>query len=524
MKKNQFWQVLIISGLIFFTFNAVNAQTEAVAQNKSFFINLDEPTISKGYTVNAFDGALKLSLTPGILNEATGVDVAELHEPIDEPWSMDRVSEIYQFEFRNKSAYDNNIPFIIQMKYGGASTDMKQVYFFDKGFNAWRPLPTRDYVGENMVRAYIHLPFARIAVFSNPEIMGSGNASWYGYKSGNFAASPDFPKGSILRVWNYDNSKFVDVEVNDYGPDRALHPGRVIDLDKVAFEKLAPLGAGIINVSIEPLQITQDSGRIMGIKIDQIGLLPEVASVAAVVKDVDTDEIIYEKNIDQALPLASLTKLISASVFLDTNPDFEKIVAYKNIDEEITHAHVDKYEAARLRIADNDELKIKDLFYTSLMASTNNTVETLVRVSGLERGDFINKMNEKVHSWGATSTVFIEPTGLAPQNVSTVSNYVIISKEVLKDIRLLEVTTLKEYAFETIKEKKKFNIRNTNRLLADDFYITGGKTGYLDEAGYCLMTKAKFADRNLVAVLFGARTRDQSFNEVADLLRYAMRR
>ena len=84
-------------------------------ENAQFHINLDQPTIAKGYTVAAFDDAIKLSLAPGILADATDVDVPELNEDMPMPWQLDQASPVYQFEFMNKQAYDNRKPFYIQM-------------------------------------------------------------------------------------------------------------------------------------------------------------------------------------------------------------------------------------------------------------------------------------------------------------------------------------------------------------------------------------------------------------------------
>lgn len=226
-------------------------------QNEIYSIRLDQETIQKGYTVSAFDSAIKFSLVPGILSSSTPVEVIKLNETIPEQDDLSRISPVYQFEFKNKAAYFEEKPFYIQLNYNNPSNNQKQVFFYDKNFNAWRPLPTQDYPLENSVRSLIHLPFARIAVFENPKILTVGQASWYKFKKGNFAASPDFPDYTILRVFNLANNKFVDVVVNDYGPDRVIFPGRVIDLDKIAFAKIADLADGMINIKIEALFIPE---------------------------------------------------------------------------------------------------------------------------------------------------------------------------------------------------------------------------------------------------------------------------
>jgi rare lipoprotein A (peptidoglycan hydrolase) len=82
-----------------------------------------------------------------------------------------------------------------------------------------------------------------------------GIASWYTYCGGLFAASTRFKKGSVLRVINPANNKYVDVTVNDYGPNKRKHPNRIIDLDMFAFKKIASLDSGLIRIIVQPLKI-----------------------------------------------------------------------------------------------------------------------------------------------------------------------------------------------------------------------------------------------------------------------------
>jgi len=505
--------------------NSEDEQNNNAVVNQQYYIHLDQPTIAKGYTVTAFDDALKLSLVPGILNEATGVDVMQLNEEMEMPWQLDRLSKIYQFEFRNKAAYNNDEPFYIQFSYDQPNNYYKQVFFYDKNYSAWRPLPTKDFPSEKFVRSLIHLPFARIAVFANPEAMTIGRASWYAYKGGNFSASPDFPKGSRLRVYNTDNNKFVDVKINDYGPDRKAHPDRVIDLDKFAFACLAPTRQGMINVRIEPLYIAPEFGRVLGIM--EAGATTELTTTikSGIVINEQTNEILWQKNATTTLPLASLTKLVAVKVFLDTRPSLDKVVAYSVKDEEYNYEYCNKWESARLRVGDGETMTIEDLLYASLVGSANNTIETLVRVSGLPRDDFIKQMNELAVSWGATTTHFVEPTGLSPENVSSAADYAIISREVFKHPIIQKASTMAEYKFWTINTEKFHCVKNTNQLIkTNHFNITGSKTGYLDEAGYCLMTRVKSDNgEQIIVVTLGADTRDVSFIETEELLRYGLR-
>ncbi len=507
--------------------NFVVASEEIIAEelNKFYHINLDQSTIAKGYTVSAFDNSIKLSLVPGILSEATGVDVVKLNETIDVSWKLEKLSNIYQFEFKNKEAYDDHKPFYIQFSYEDESNYLKQVYFFDKNYSTWRPLPTKDYPDEKFVRSLIHLPFARIAVFSNPDVLAIGQASWYGYKGGNYTASPDFPKGSKIRVYNTDNNKFVDVEVNDFGPERKLHPNRVVDLDKVAFKQIASLGAGIINVRIESLETASDNGRVLGISEIGAEFNPSVGAVSAVLLDESTMEVLWQKKATSTLPIASLTKLVAIKVFLDMRPTLSREVSYSVKDEEYNYQYCNKWESARVTLNDGDTLTIEDLVYSALVGSANNAVESLVRVSGLARDEFINQMNLAVKNWGTVSTKFVEPTGLSPENVSSALDYAIITKELFKHPIIQKASTMGRYVFYTINTEEKHTLRNTNLLIhISNLNITGSKTGYLDEAGYCLMLRAEQGNNKVIVVVLNANSRNNSFFEAEDLAKFGLLR
>ena len=503
--------------------STVNAD-QTPAANKNYFIALDAPTIAKGYTVAAFDDVLKLSLVPGILSEATGIDIIELHENLSWPWSLDLISDVYQFEFRNKRAYDDTRPFYIQFSYIKDSPYYKQVFFYDKNYQTWRPLPTRDFPDEQFVRSLIHLPFARIAVFAYPDVLTVGRASWYAYKGGDWAASPDFPKDSRLRVYDENKTNFVDVVVNDYGPDRSLHPDRAVDLDKIAFAKLAPLGQGMMDVIVEPLYIASADNKILGIGSHGIGAEPDTTIPAFVIMAEESGEIILSRQATSALPIASLTKLVAIAVFLETKPSLNKEVAYSLADEEYNYAYCQPWESAKLNLDEGETLTVEDLVYASLVGSANNTVETLVRASGLNRDEFIAKMNDLVYNWGASSTRFVEPTGLAPENVSSCLDYAIITNEVYKHPILNKASIAGEYSFNTINKDVRHRLKNTNSLFKLNKYnITGSKTGYLNEAGYCLMTRVKAANGdNLIIVTLGADSRARSFSETEDLIRFGL--
>ncbi len=222
----------------------------------------DAETIVKGYTLESSDTMMRLGIRPETLNVDTQVDVKTLPPDLmvdTYPEGKELLGNVYLFDILNKESYDGSDFFFLEIKYDPPEDELvtlpsyKRIYFFNAVTNAWEELPSMDYPSLNSVRALIHLPYARLAVFSDP-VMSAGKASWYAYKECNCAASPDYPKGTFLVVSAVNSDKTVTVEVNDYGPDRSVHPDRVIDLDAVAFAELAPLGAGIIDVVVRLLQ------------------------------------------------------------------------------------------------------------------------------------------------------------------------------------------------------------------------------------------------------------------------------
>ncbi len=506
---------------IFFGATYANGADSVVPPQQHFFsIHLDRPTIKQGYTVGAFDDAIKLSLVPSILSDQTGVQIEEI-SGMETPWQLKQISPIYQFEFFNKSVYDPSRPFYIQLKTPERSSDYAQVFFYDKGRDIWNPLPTQRSPDGSYVRSLIHLPYARLAVFAYPDVRVSGSASWYAHKAGHFAASPDFPKGSRIRVHNTENGKYIDVTINDYGPDRSLFPTRVVDLEKRAFQKIASLGDGIISVRIEPLVIASGAKGILRISSNGVGAQPIVSSKAAIVLDESTGDVLYEKNSNTVMPIASLSKMVALRVVLDANPNLSDIIAYRIEDEKQTHAYVDyPWEAATLRLKDGDRLSVEDLIYASLVGSANNAVETLVRTSGMPRDQFIAKMNAYAESLGLSTVHFEEPTGLSPNNVSSAYEYALLARAALSHPIIQKASSTRTYSFEVKNKKEKRTIKNTNPLLVSGLSVTGSKTGYLHEAGYCLMTRIQGIDGPIIAVAFGDANRTSNMRTVEDLLRF----
>ncbi|MCR4313663.1 MAG: septal ring lytic transglycosylase RlpA family protein [Candidatus Uhrbacteria bacterium] len=241
----------------FFFFPPVHASEREVVVSTPF----DAATIVKGYTLESSDGLMRLGIRPGTLNVSTQVDLKTLDPSImQDTLTREPLGNIYLFDILNKESYDGTDFFFLEIKYPQEEQDAdflhgrRRIYFFNGVSGFWEELPSTDRPQTNSVQALIHLPYARLAIFEE-EIPEVGEASWYGYMGCDCAASPDYPKGSSLLVTNVsDPTKSVTVTVNDYGPDRSVHHDRIIDLDKVAFGKLASLGSGLIDVRVSLLQ------------------------------------------------------------------------------------------------------------------------------------------------------------------------------------------------------------------------------------------------------------------------------
>jgi rare lipoprotein A len=238
--------------------SAVGAETASEDQINIYFLKIDTPTLSRGYTASVFNDNFRVGIFPEILNEETEIVFKEFENPAEILPLPDQaekriVSNIYEFDIKNQAAFYNEKPVIIEIKYPEDSNDLKKIYFWDKISGEWRELPSKSITERGVARAPLHLPYARLAIFENPNIMEVGVASWYAYRFCDCAASPDWPKGAKLKVTDLDDSDSIVVTVNDYGPDRSIHPDRVIDLDVVAFKKIAPKWLGLIKVKVEKL-------------------------------------------------------------------------------------------------------------------------------------------------------------------------------------------------------------------------------------------------------------------------------
>ncbi|MFH0818949.1 MAG: serine hydrolase [Patescibacteria group bacterium] len=209
----------------------------------------------------------------------------------------------------------------------------------------------------------------------------------------------------------------------------------------------------------------------------------ELKAKAAIVEDAATGQILYQKQADIMMPIASITKLMTVLVFLDHNPGW-------NVKHQM-QADENNLEGAKLQIGNGQELTTHDLLRTTLVGSANNTAKALARSTGLSDEEFAAAMNDKAKLLGLTNSKFVEPTGLNAGNQSSVSDLAILFREVLKHQALRDAIILSEHDLSIPPDNHFHAVKSTVKLLSDpEAHLIGGKTGFTYEAGYCLISAA----------------------------------
>jgi len=216
-------------------------------------------------------------------------------------------------------------------------------------------------------------------------------------------------------------------------------------------------------------------------------------STTAYVQDLETSTVIFAKNENVVRPIASISKLMTAVVVVDANLPMDEML-------EITDDDVDglKHTTSRLRVG--TKLSRGDMLHLALMSSENRAANALGRHYPGGLPAFVAAMNAKAQSLGMTSTRFIEPTGLSSDNVSSPHDLARLLRAASQRPLIHRYSTDTEYDVEVNNRTQTF--RNTNLLVRKpDWDIKVSKTGYINEAGECLVMLARINGRDLAIVL-----------------------
>jgi D-alanyl-D-alanine endopeptidase (penicillin-binding protein 7) len=229
---------------------------------------------------------------------------------------------------------------------------------------------------------------------------------------------------------------------------------------------------------------------------------PGLRSSAALVLDETHSSVLYSRNADVAMPIASISKLVTALTVADAKQPMDEVVEITDEDRAVG-------KGAFSRLTVGTRLTRGDLFHLALMASENRAAHALARNYPGGIAAFMPAMNAKARELGMTSSHFVEPTGLSSENVASPED---LSKLVMA---ASQNATIREYStdpgYEVRIGRRMIGFHNTNSLVSNPTWdIVVQKTGYIEEAGRCLVMQTVIEGRTIVIVLlnsFGKQTR-----------------
>jgi len=240
----------------------------------------------------------------------------------------------------------------------------------------------------------------------------------------------------------------------------------------------------------------------------------ELSGAGGIVIDAGSGVIFFEKNADEPLSIASITKLFTALVFIDNNPGWDNIYQIKA---------GDRRKGGKIYLFTGEKVKIKDLFYLSLIASDNTATAAIVNATGLTEEEFVALMNKKAAELNLVNTHFKDSIGLNDNNKSTAKEVAKIAKISFSNNDIRESVKLENYELNTSAGRKKI-VYTTNKILEnlpqEDISITGGKTGYTESAGYCFVGQFINNDKKeIISVILGENSDGLRFQQTIDLIK-----
>jgi D-alanyl-D-alanine endopeptidase (penicillin-binding protein 7) len=248
-------------------------------------------------------------------------------------------------------------------------------------------------------------------------------------------------------------------------------------------------------------------------KVDEQGdVVPDIRAEAAIVYNPTTHQVIWaEKAFDQR-SIASITKVMTALCFLDERPD---------LNDEVVIGRADVVGASVTSLRANETVSLENLLHLMLISSDNAAARTLARVSPYGAKGFIARMNQKASELGLTSTHYEDPSGLMAENVSSAYDMARLITYAADNERVAAIMRTSDYTFRT--SRRLLTIHSTNQLLRTaDIDVRGGKTGFINESGYCLATLLRLptVNQSIAVVVLGARSNAGRFWETRHILNW----
>jgi len=251
------------------------------------------------------------------------------------------------------------------------------------------------------------------------------------------------------------------------------------------------------------------------IKKDIKSLGPQLSAQKAIVVDKKSGIVLFAKEDKEKHSMASITKLITALVFLEIEP---------NLDQRFEMIEEDDREGAEKFIQPGESAKLRDYLISSLLGSANNATITLTRSTGISTEEFVKRMNQKAKELKMYDTFFVEPSGLDPKNKSTARDMVKLLNAVESNDIIHEIAGMYSSSIVVYPSGIRRNIVTTNHLMGSIVFVEFGKTGYLDESLFNLATIVSTSNGNeLYIVILGSQTNEERVQDAKNLAVWAER-
>lgn len=243
---------------------------------------------------------------------------------------------------------------------------------------------------------------------------------------------------------------------------------------------------------------------------------PLLSSQSALILNNRTGEVLYQKNANRVMPIASISKLMSAIVTLDANLDMNEMVS-------ITPAEIDRLKGTGSRLGIGTTLSRKELLHLSLMSSENRATHALGRTYPGGMSAFVAAMNAKAQSLGMSNSRFYEPTGLDFRNVSTAHDLSRLVAAAGKYPQIGRDSTSNYGSVYTVSGRQSY--KNSNALVREGSWnVELQKTGYIREAGRSMVMKARIQNQPITIVLLNSPTSAMRVNDARQIETWMVQR
>jgi D-alanyl-D-alanine endopeptidase (penicillin-binding protein 7) len=245
---------------------------------------------------------------------------------------------------------------------------------------------------------------------------------------------------------------------------------------------------------------------------DQGEVVPDIRAEAAIIYNPETHQVLWEENSQDSRSIASITKVMTAEVLLESNPDLTREVVIERSD--VSHANHTYLRAG-------EHVSIDDLLHLTLIASDNAAARALARTSEVGTEAFVDRMNEKAKEMGLQQTSYADPSGLIAANVSSAYDMARLIAYASSDSRVASIMRMPYYTVMT--NRRVINIHSTNQLVVKgDVDVLAGKTGFISKSGYCLATLLRLpqSGQEVAVVVLGARSNAGRFMETRHLFNW----